>query len=82
MVDPSTTTLYLVSNDNGFDIYTYNGSTFQKKGSISIDLSNFISQNGSVTANNVAFFSSDKTLQDSGVSKVDLKNLVDSYKSD
>lgn len=82
VVNPSTTTLYLVSNGSGFDIYTYNGSTFQEKGSISIDLSNFVSQSGSVTANNVAFFSGDKTLQDSGVSKVDLKNLVDSYKSD
>ena len=82
VVDPSTTTLYLVSNGSGFDIYTYNGSAFQEKGSISIDLSNFISQSGSVTANNVAFFSSDKTLQDSGVSKVDLKSLVDSYKSE
>ena len=82
VTDPSTTTLYLVSDGSGFTVYTYDGNDFQEGGTISIDLSGFISQSGSVTANNLAFFSADKTLQDSGVSKVDLATLIESFKSD
>lgn len=82
VTDPNTTTLYLVSNGSGFTVYTYDGSDFIEGGTISIDLSAFISQSGNVTANNLAFFSADKTLQDSGVSKVDLASLIESYKSE